>query len=466
MSYKKFNADSNDLALQYLHKLRQLEKEIYNLEIEKSNAEHTVRSIEKSQDELKKQISKKTHLDKEQDQQRLLLIEINKSLQNSVEKLERSKNELEKNFNEQNKVLKELTQEKAIITEVTKHLKNTMSNLEKSEDELQKKLSTKTHSDNEREQEKMLRLEINRILLDKIADLQKSKDNLEKKSSVESMSLREAQQEKLILSELSTTEKASHEKTYKKYYLIIGMLVITITISFTGYTYYQNYMLMDVIMVPHENYNTNYVIQNLKGDTINTWISWRIAEGRPIDIEIVNRAGLNDDAIAVIKEVILSTKTVEIDDSLLHKGPKGASSSYYLGWTGAMKKAASEPTTYYVPQIFNIVDKKGTGQIVITLVTEKDPDNYSGFTKSITDDAQILKSSITIYQADAIAKEQLATILRHEFGHALGLVHSTAPEDLMAPTITTQYPYISDCDVDAIKALYNGKSSSEVVCEK
>jgi hypothetical protein len=465
MSNKELDANNNDLALQYLYKLRQLEKEIYDLEIEKGNAEHTVRSIERSQDELQKLISKKTHMDKERDQQRLLLLEINKSLQNSIEKFEQSKNELEQNFEKQNKVLKELTQEKAIVTEVTKHLRDTVSNLEKSQDELQKKLSVKTHSDNEREQEKMLRLEINKILLEKIEDLQKSKDSLEKKVNAESMSLREVQQEKLIRSELSTTEKINHEKKYKKYYLIIGMIAVTITASFTGYTYYQNQMLMEAIMVPHENYNTNYVIQNLKGDTINTWIAWQIAEGRPIDVEIVNRAGLSDDTIVAIKEVILSTKTVEIDDLLLHKGLKGAS-SYYVGWTGAMKKAADEPTEYYVPQMFNIVDKRGTGQIIINLVTEKDPDGYSGFTKSITDNEQILKSSITIYQADAITKEQLATILRHEFGHALGLAHSTAPEDLMAPTITTQYPYISDCDVAAIKALYNGKSSSEVVCEK
>ncbi|MGQ0638609.1 MAG: matrixin family metalloprotease, partial [Nitrososphaerota archaeon] len=143
------------------------------------------------------------------------------------------------------------------------------------------------------------------------------------------------------------------------------------------------------------------------------------------------------------------------------------SSAYYKGWTGAMNKAASEPTVYYIPQTFDVIDKpKGTGQVVITLVKEKDPDGYSGFTRSITDNNQILKSSITIYQADTITKEQMGAIIRHEFGHALGLAHSTAPEDLMAPIIKTEYPYISDCDIDAIRALYDGKKTSQVVCEK
>ena len=52
----------------------------------------------------------------------------------------------------------------------------------------------------------------------------------------------------------------------------------------------------------------------------------------------------------------------------------------------------------------------------------------------------------------------------HEFGHALGLAHSTAPEDLMYPTIETNFPYISECDIDAMKALYDGGNTSEVIC--
>jgi len=50
-------------------------------------------------------------------------------------------------------------------------------------------------------------------------------------------------------------------------------------------------------------------------------------------------------------------------------------------------------------------------------------------------------------------------------GHALGLAHSTATEDLMFPTIETDYPYISSCDIDAIILLYDGGKKSEVTCE-
>ena len=92
-------------------------------------------------------------------------------------------------------------------------------------------------------------------------------------------------------------------------------------------------------------------------------------------------------------------------------------------------------------------------------------DGYTGYTKSIVEESEILKSFITIYDVSNLSNEQLETITRHEFGHALGLGHSTAPEDLMAPSIDMTYPYISECNVAAIVDLYNGAEDS-TVCEK
>lgn len=207
-----------------------------------------------------------------------------------------------------------------------------------------------------------------------------------------------------------------------------------------------------------------YVIQNLRGDTTDTNVAWNVPPARTLHIQIQNDAGTTPQKIAAALDAIFSEETIDIDDSVLHKGPAGTASTYYLGWSCALKKAAEKTTKLNIPTRFDVV--KDGGDIVIVLSDLKNPDGYTGFTKSIVHQNQILRVTITIYDTDEISEEQIRTIVRHEFGHALGLAHSTAPEDLMAPVIQTAHPYISDCDIDALSALYDGKQTSQVVCEK
>ena len=88
-------------------------------------------------------------------------------------------------------------------------------------------------------------------------------------------------------------------------------------------------------------------------------------------------------------------------------------------------------------------------------------------TRILVDDAseQILKARITIYDVDELTDAEFTTIVRHEFGHALGLAHSSASDDLMYPTIQTDNALISQCDIDAMASLYNGEKIAQVTCD-
>jgi predicted Zn-dependent protease len=54
-----------------------------------------------------------------------------------------------------------------------------------------------------------------------------------------------------------------------------------------------------------------------------------------------------------------------------------------------------------------------------------------------------------------LTNNQLESIVRNQFGHALGLPHTNNPKDIMYDTINVQHPYISECDVSALVKSYN-----------
>lgn len=219
------------------------------------------------------------------------------------------------------------------------------------------------------------------------------------------------------------------------------------------------------------NYNTapiktKYLIDNLKGDKVQLWQAWKITKDSQLTVNIVNSEIISQDKMDAIKHAIFSEERLLDDVSTVDKEGTKPTTVYYTGWTGAVKEASSTSTTYTIPSSFNVIESpKGEGDIIIRLTNERDSDGYTGYTKSIVDENEILKVYITIYDVDALQPEQLSAITRHEFGHAIGLAHSTATQDIMAPSIQPPYPFVSECDVDAIISLYDGKGTSEVVCK-
>ena len=276
-----------------------------------------------------------------------------------------------------------------------------------------------------------------------IDELKYQEKNLSQEITQIQKEIKKSQSKTLIITELS----------------LLPVVVLLILISGLGNS------IMDFTNDETTSFKTRHLIENLRGDTVDTWKSWRLV-GTTLNVNILNAKGLSENRIDVIKNAITSEESLEIDDSLTHKGPKGFSSTYFTGWTGALKHAVTKDTLYNIPTDFNVITSNGgEGDVIITLSNLRDGDGYTGYTKSVVDGNEILKSFITIYDVTNLTDEQLGTILRHEFGHALGLGHSTAPEDLMAPNIDMTVPYISECNINAIRDLYNGIQGS-TICEK
>ena len=276
-----------------------------------------------------------------------------------------------------------------------------------------------------------------------IDELKYQEKNLSQEITQIQKEIKKSQSKTLIITELS----------------LLPVVVLLILISGLGNS------IMDFTNDETTSFKTRHLIENLRGDTVDTWKSWRLV-GTTLNVNVLNAKGLSENRIDVIKNAITSEESLEIDDSLTHKGPKGFSSTYFTGWTGALKHAVTKDTLYNIPTDFNVITSNGgEGDVIITLSNLRDGDGYTGYTKSVVDGNEILKSFITIYDVTNLTDEQLGTIVRHEFGHALGLGHSTAPEDLMAPNIDMTVPYISECNTNAIRDLYNGIQGS-TVCEK
>ena len=276
-----------------------------------------------------------------------------------------------------------------------------------------------------------------------INELKRQEKNLSQEIKEIQKEIKKSQSKTLLITELS----------------LLPVVVLLILVSGLGNS------IIDYTNDESTSLKTRHLIENLRGDTVDTWKSWRLV-GTTLNVNILNAKGLSENRVDVIKNAIISEDSLEVDDSVTHKGPRGFNSNYYTGWEGALKYAAAENTLYNIPTEFNVLtSNEGEGDIIITLSNLKDGDGYTGYTKSVVDGNEILKSFITIYDVTNLTDEELSTIVRHEFGHALGLGHSTAPEDLMAPNIDMTVPYISECNIDAVVNLYNGVQGS-TVCEK
>jgi len=58
---------------------------------------------------------------------------------------------------------------------------------------------------------------------------------------------------------------------------------------------------------------SKYIIENLKGDTIDVNKYWKIIPGEPLYVNIINSDNLPEEKLQIVKDAILSTKSFTMD---------------------------------------------------------------------------------------------------------------------------------------------------------
>lgn len=260
---------------------------------------------------------------------------------------------------------------------------------------------------------------------------------------------------------ITTNKKLDTELHNIKKYFVVFLIILTVSGVIFLYIFNQNQTFIE---------GGYFVTQPLIGDSIKTGFTWHLYDKeRVFHIHIKNHAQVSEQSLDMIKDSIMSEKIIEVNDMQLHKGPATNSSKFYIGWNGAINEISSRELKHQLPTRFHVHESmSGEGDVTIMLVNERNLEGYSGYTRSMVDQEkeQILKSYITIYEANKLDESKMANIVRHEMGHALGLYHSTDPDDIMYQKIQTDNPYISECDLGALESLYDGKKMSEFICEK
>ena len=166
---------------------------------------------------------------------------------------------------------------------------------------------------------------------------------------------------------------------------------------------------------------------------------------------------LNDNIIPVliVRDAKISQQHVDmVEDVINSKQIKKSGRTLYLGWNEGIR-VISESFGVKVPTLQIQNKLEGPESITIYLMDKSSNEGYNGYTDLFYDShGNIQKAFVKIYNTDELGDTELESIVRHELGHALGLGHTDAKNDLMQPVINMNHNAISILDLLALVSIY------------
>lgn len=159
--------------------------------------------------------------------------------------------------------------------------------------------------------------------------------------------------------------------------------------------------------------------------------------------------------VLILRDAKVSEKQVDIvEDAINSKDVTDSGKMLFQGWNEGIKEI-SKSFGVIVPTLQVQYRLDSPEAITIYLMEKTSSEGYDGYTNLFYDkNGKIQKAFVKIYNVDELNEIQLESIIRHELGHALGLGHTDAKNDLMQSIIDMNHNAISLLDLQALARIY------------
>ena len=194
-------------------------------------------------------------------------------------------------------------------------------------------------------------------------------------------------------------------------------------------------VIATVIIIPVEA----WAEEDYKWDELR---AWKQVKDNTIPILIVRDANVSEKQVDLVEDTINSKETTNSEKKL------------FQGWNEGIKEV-SKSFGVTVPNLQVQYKLDISESITIYLMEKTNSEGYDGYTNLFYDqNGKIQKALVKIYNVDELDDIQLKSIIRHELGHALGLGHTDAKNDLMQSIINMNHNTISLLDLQALARIY------------